>query len=751
MKKKDDSENLLPENFDQLSAMDRRSFLEYSLKLTVLLASSKITDPISAYAQTPASNLNLPKRYLYFQIMDGACQSSNYLSPLANKSNDDLVGLGAGSAQGHNRWKVPGIATAFRPSSPDQAIIENVDFIPDAQTQETGSTGTYPNSNFFQNPLFHARTSVGGYQMPLLWSSKMAEGTTGTCRMQNLIEENCALIYGLENSAAHSLAQPYLNNPEPGSFSIGGYIHYHSIAPALFPAISNSSANIPFSTPNGAVPRLFASPTSSFSNDSYSTNAARMVLNPLIPNQSAINEDIGSANDENVNEMRRAWLQSIGPKMEEALDSIKGTNEALMPGTSILYDLLKEAKQKVETKEYESVIGKYISAFNKYKFILQRAARMARTEMQGFTDPLTRNSGAQVTRSSFLSFDGAAGSANGNINTIFGPPMDLFTEGDFSYSNGPLGVKYELAHLFAFAEVAFDLEKPLTNVLHIGIPTGLVSVKTSSGSANGVPNTADAHKHGVVPNLAWNSFFYYIFNTLLMELTQTLKGRGSTTPPDGEVQADAKSEKMIDSSLSSPKDPSTLISSIAGLIKPILSELGLDSSSGGTLSGPTSPNDRYIKDPGSATEPMGNTEPVLINAWRDTLIAVATEFCRDPRRDGSGSDHLYKGASVALFGGRLGSLKIYGKTTYTKAEGIHSGSSGLRSNQMMGRNERFLHVSDVGASIASLFAPEGARHPKLQTLIHRSNILFKLDDSGNIVFTEPLSNGNPFDFSFEED
>lgn len=630
MKKPSDAlEFLLPKEYLEMSEMDRRHFLEYALKLTALISTSSLIKPQESRAE-PVSK-DVPSRFVNIRIFTGSCQLSSYLSPLAKTTN--IQGL-------KPTWKVPGLANSFRASG---KISENVDT--DTANPES---------------IFHALTDVSGYQMPLLWSSTIPYGTSSTATMKSLIEKNCAMIYGLESSPAHGIAYEMLNNPEPGSFTIGGYIHHHSKkSPALFPALGNKKGPSAFKSPSGSSMKLVTTGSTDESNE------IKQVLESLLPHQ-AKNDETPYENDENVNISRRKWLNQLSGKMNVALDSIRDSNIELKPGISVLYQLLGEAKNNVESKAFESMMVQYSSALDKYKKLLRRSAELARNSIMGITDPDTRNKNVSIVKNTLKQIDNEKNAVLGSPNLIFGKPDDELYEVDIitgkkvtpdkasGYGNANFWISYELAHIFAFAEVAFNDQKPLTNVLNLGFNQSMVGLKLKEGKIP-IPCKFDNHFNGVLPNLLWNSLFYYSFNTLLYEFTNTIKSKNQKT----------------------------------------------------------------------------------LNSWRDTVIALYTEFPRSPRKNGAGSDHGYLACNVTLFSGRLNDdLKIYGKTKVDSGDSTHPGAWGVRSDKMK-VNSRYLNLSDVGVSIANLFVTESP-HLGLSTLTGRSTILFALDSSGNIQFKEKL-------------
>ncbi len=621
MKKTKDS---ISTELDSMEPMDRRLFLEYTLKLTALAAALPLLKERSAQAQT--TSINAPTRFVNLFVGSGSCQLGCYLSPTANIA--DLATLTA------NIWKTPGLATSFRPTSAANASKENVDYYYD-----TGPTTNYGSEALGSQPIYHARTNVGSYYMPLIWSSQIPVGTSGTTAMSNLISQNCAMIYGLESSPAHPIATSMLLDPEPGSYTIGGYIASSSTS-SFFTALGNQRAPLNFKSPSGAGLRIFQP-------SGVNNGPASDVLNAVLPD--AV---------ETGNTSRRAWLAALSAKMTTALDSIRVTNMGLNPGISELYRLLTDAKSAVDQETYKSVVTDFTATLQKYKDLMSRATTMASNSIQGISD--SGVSGITVSRSKLKAYDG---------NTCTNSPLGAFAS---------CWASDEMAYIFAFAEVA--LRNNLTHVLQLGFGPGMVALQLK-GPGNGMQgNPFDNHTNGVMSNLMAGSLFYYVFNTLLYEFKRNLQGI-SGNPATGPIQFP----------LNSP------------------------------LTGTTKP-----------------TPAPASNDWKDTVILLNTEFPRNPRQDGSGSDHGNDAANVTLFSGRIqGALQIYGKTTYGQNTfgPTYRGAWGFHSTSMS--SDRYLDTKDVGASIGKLFV-RGTTHPDLQTLIDRSKICFSLDSSGNIVFNSSL-------------
>jgi hypothetical protein len=623
MKKTKDS---ISTDLDSMEPMDRRFFLEYTLKLTALAAALPLLKEESAQAQT--ASINAPTRFVNFFVGSGSCQLGCYLSPTANIA--DLATLTASD------WKTPGLATSFGPTSSANAAKENVDYYYD-----TNVTTNYGSEALGSQPIYHARTKVGSYYMPLIWSSQIPVGTSGTTSMSNLISSNCAMIYGLESSPAHPIATNMLLDPEPGSYTIGGYIAASSTS-SFFTALGNNRAPLNFKSPSGAGLRIFQA-------NGANNGPASDVLNAVLPD--AV---------ETGNSSRRAWLAALSAKMTTALDSIRVTNMGLNPGISELYRLLTDAKSAVDQDTYRSVVTDFTATLQKYKALMVRATTMASNSIQGMSD--SGVNGVTVSRSKLRAYEG-------NLCTT--TPAKAFSS---------CWASDEIAYIFAFAEVA--LRNNLTHVLQLGFGPNMVRYRPrwpqadAQGNVISDGNNIDNHSQGVLVNLMAGSLFYYVFNTLLYEFKRNLQGV-SGNPATGQVQLP----------LNSP---------LLGSEKP-------------------------------APAPAAND-------WRDTVILLNTEFPRNPRQDGSGSDHGNDAANVTLFSGRIqGALKIYGKTTYGQNTfgPTYRGAWGFHSSTM--KSDRYLDTKDIGASIGKLFV-RGTTHPDLQTLIDRSKICFSLDSSGNIVF-----------------
>jgi hypothetical protein len=143
-----------------------------------------------------------------------------------------------------------------------------------------------------------------------------------------------------------------------------------------------------------------------------------------------------------------------------------------------------------------------------------------------------------------------------------------------------------------------------------------------------------------------------------------------------------------------------------------------------------------INELSTVTRPTPTPAP---DPWRDTVIVLNSEFPRNPRIDGTGSDHGYNAANITILSGRLaGNLKIYGSTTYGERDGnaAYAGTWG-RGAESMKYSGNYMNTKDVGACLANLFV-RGSTHPGLQTLLDRSAKLFYIDSTGNIVFDSTL-------------
>jgi hypothetical protein len=431
-----------------------------------------------ALAQT-TPYANRPTRFVHFFVRSGSCQLSSYLSPAASTAS--LGSLPAG-------WKTPGIATSFRPSSPAAAALENVDLNPLGTAY-----GSQPNGS---QPIFHARTQVGSYYMPLLWSSTIPVGTgTGTAPMRSLISSQCAMIYGLESAAAHPLAEKMMLDPEPGSVTIGGYISGVS-GPAFFPAIANSGGVGPFKSASGAGIRIF---------QPNGNNGG-----PAVDLLRAVNPE---PNETSTKAGRRAWFDQVRGKMLQSLESMRLSNMVVRPGISQLYSMLNQAQNTVDSALYAQVLSDFTATFNKYDAILNRAKSMATTQMQGITDPATVAANPVITRDFLRNFASTTQRSISQVNSLFANGAQLNVSQSFAYS-------------FAMTEVA--LRHNLTHVLSLGFGEWMVSLRyvenISDSSKVNMGALFDNHERGVVANLISNAAFYYIFNTLLYELKRNVQG-----------------------------------------------------------------------------------------------------------------------------------------------------------------------------------------------------------------------------------
>lgn len=485
MKKLKFDDKVLSQPFHDADEMNRRLFLEHALKLTSLIATAPILQSLGGISPAQAQTSALgPTRFVHFFLRRGLCQFNSYLCPTANISN--LANLPNSTSLS---WKNPGLMTSFRPSSSANASAENVDYSSDpAYGSQQG-----------QQPIYHARTSVGNYQMPILWSSSIPVGATGsaTTSMKNLISNNCSMIYGLESAGAHPLAEAMLLDPEPGSYTIGGYISASS-PKSFFSALANSNGIKTFKSPSGSGIRVFQG---NQSNDGPAMDVLRAVL-PTV-NSSGLNENMSTPT-------RRDWFNAISGQMMGAIESIRLSNMAIHPGISELYSLLQIAKEAVDQNSYSQVIADFNTTLIKYQGLVSRASSMALTSIQGVTDSNSRN--VTISRPNLLCFGDMDNRTKVKASEVF-QTQNIY-------------ISPELAYTFAFAEVA--LRRKLTNVLQLGFDWGSTGTRLLQNSNDMIWQPVDNHGHGVIANLLSNSLFIYVFNTLLYEFKRNLQGLSST-------------------------------------------------------------------------------------------------------------------------------------------------------------------------------------------------------------------------------
>lgn len=102
--------------------------------------------------------------------------------------------------------------------------------------------------------------------------------------------------------------------------------------------------------------------------------------------------------------------------------------------------------------------------------------------------------------------------------------------------------------------------------------------------------------------------------------------------------------------------------------------------------------------------------------WNNTIIEVAGEFNRSAKRDGSGSDHAFNGASLSLFSGAFSQPLVVGDIIPSVSSNAYRGTWGEGAD--IDKFNRKLKLSDVSATIASLL---GAPRPNMNASLILTN------------------------------
>lgn len=99
------------------------------------------------------------------------------------------------------------------------------------------------------------------------------------------------------------------------------------------------------------------------------------------------------------------------------------------------------------------------------------------------------------------------------------------------------------------------------------------------------------------------------------------------------------------------------------------------------------------------------------NRFNKTLIHIASEFGRCPRKDGSGSDHGPQGSNATLISGAIPRMSLIGNIVKAgmPAPSVYSGTWGVAAGYAVQGTTRPIHVNDVAATMASLMgvSPDG--------------------------------------------
>lgn len=87
--------------------------------------------------------------------------------------------------------------------------------------------------------------------------------------------------------------------------------------------------------------------------------------------------------------------------------------------------------------------------------------------------------------------------------------------------------------------------------------------------------------------------------------------------------------------------------------------------------------------------------------FKDTLIHIGSEFNRNPRTDGSGSDHGFNGSSTLLISGMIKKTLVVGNITRDN-QGEYQGTWGLAANHPISKNEFPIRNNDIVKTVCSM-------------------------------------------------
>jgi uncharacterized protein (DUF1501 family) len=91
--------------------------------------------------------------------------------------------------------------------------------------------------------------------------------------------------------------------------------------------------------------------------------------------------------------------------------------------------------------------------------------------------------------------------------------------------------------------------------------------------------------------------------------------------------------------------------------------------------------------------------------FKDTVINCSGEFNRSPRNNGTGSDHGFRGASLAIYSGAINGPIVIGNVAANAPDPNHSGTWGQGAG-IAALGGQALDVGHAGATIAALLRVE---------------------------------------------
>jgi hypothetical protein len=112
------------------------------------------------------------------------------------------------------------------------------------------------------------------------------------------------------------------------------------------------------------------------------------------------------------------------------------------------------------------------------------------------------------------------------------------------------------------------------------------------------------------------------------------------------------------------------------------------------------------------------------NLWKDTVMQLGGEFCRRPRKDGTGSDHAGYATNISLFSGKVNSPKVVGNTRVS-THGTYYGSYGASSERDDGRE---INLGNVASTVAQMLKVESSS-PNNASLVSMNGDEINIPDS----------------------
>lgn len=119
--------------------------------------------------------------------------------------------------------------------------------------------------------------------------------------------------------------------------------------------------------------------------------------------------------------------------------------------------------------------------------------------------------------------------------------------------------------------------------------------------------------------------------------------------------------------------------------------------------------------------------------FKDTVINCSGEFNRSPRNNGTGSDHGFRGASLALYSGAIKGPIVLGNVAANAPDATHSGTWGYGA-PIAGLGGQILDVGHAAATIATLLRAESPLISRRSVVDERSeNVITPAIELGKLV------------------